>query len=254
VPPAEAQERELLIEAILARNPPPRRAPRNRLEMQLIGLTRSEVTDEAYREFKDSLPQFVDQYPEVLQVAHGQCPVTVTIKNVGPLRAHNLILSLRTSSGWLNVKPVLAPVLGPSPRRTREYSPADFLQRTDFSNIGPAGRHELRIVVGPERGEYMEVHCEDFPAGDSWVFRGFLCIDPRAQPPRIGARITAANLHGVMEHVYDAQVVIKEASISELVDFPGLELHPRPQISGVIEKLWADNKYTDVELFSDDSD
>jgi hypothetical protein len=247
VRPPEPSEKERLVESFLARNPPPRRVSRGILDLQLEGFSDDVVTQEAYEEFQDSLPEFADKYAELLELEYGQCPFQVTISNTGPLRAQNLILKIQATSGWLNVRPVLIPLRGPTPRRSRRFSPLDLMPK-NLSGLGRVGRHEMHIVETPERGPSMEVHCEDFPAGASWTFEGYFWIDPRAAQPKITARVTAANLHGTLDHECGVQVEIEEANISDLLDFDGLSLRSISQISQVIQALFAGEHYDDVDL------
>lgn len=248
VRPLSPDAREEVITGLRQRYPPQQARTPTPIQ-QLLGYQEGIVTAEAYREFAGKLPGFVDQLPGYLEQEHGQFPFTLIVKNVGPLRAQNLVLSVTCSSGWLNGKPVLMPTDGPSPRETRGSSPSDWLNR-HVPFIGRPGRHEMHLNEPPNRSESMRVQCEDFPTGDSWTFSGYACIDPRAaQESFIRAQITAANLHGTIESECRLDFERAEADAADLVDLKTLERCVEAQSWLEIRRRWDDEKYDEVDLF-----
>lgn len=253
VRPLTPDAREEVIAGLRQRYPPPQKRTPTAIQ-QLLGYEEGIVTAEAYLEFEGKLPDFVDKLPGYLEQEHGQFPFTLTVKNVGPLRAQNLVLSVTCSSGWLNEKPVLMPTSGPSPRETRRSSPNDWLN-CHVPIIGKPGRHEMHLDEPPNRTESMRVQCEDFPTGDSWTFSGYAYFNPRAsQAPIIWAQITAANLHGTIESERRLDFERAEADAADLVHLKTLERCVEAQSWLEIRHRWDDEKYDEVELFDAEED
>lgn len=250
VRPLPPEAREEVIDGLRERHPPPQTGPglTDALQ-QVLGYAEGVVTAEAYQEFEDKLPSFVDRLPGLLEQEHCQFPFTVTVRNVGPLRAENLVLSVTCSSGWLNQRPVAMPTTGPVPEKTRHWSPNDWFNR-HMPHITKPGRHEMHLDEPPSRSMSMRVQCEDFPTGESWSFSGYGCVDPRvAEPPVIRAQITAANLHGVIESKSPLDFERAEADVSDLLDLKTLRRRVGAQSWLDIEQRWKNENYDDVDLF-----
>lgn len=176
---------------------------------------------ERYKKYCEiEVPQFVALFERKVELLFNQVSFSVELSNVGSVRADNLIVEIESSEGWIHDKFVYtAPPVPPSPR-----SPVRELLRS-IPMIGlQAGRHDMEFVEGPDRSSRIVANCEDFRHGQSWVWEGVLGLDSHTNTPiTIRTRVTAANMHGVVEEIYTLRKSVEEVSFSYLIDVNTLQ-------------------------------
>ena len=257
VAPVSSESGQIIGGGLMNRHPPPRERSglHPQLTIALYGHEEGIVTPNAYKRFTESIPAFLDKLPHFLEQEHGQFPFSIRVKNVGPLRAQNLVLKVSCASGWMNGRPVLFPTRGPEPKKTRRESPMDWVSRQTFFHR--PHRHEMHMTEKPSRSQAIEVQCEDFPSGESWIFEGYACIDPRSSEPFVfNASLTAANLHGAILTSTPAEFPFQvvEADVSDLVDLTTLEPLAKAQARLDILQRIEDQRYEDVDFVGDVND
>jgi hypothetical protein len=176
-------------------------------------------------------------------------PFTLTVKNVGDIRADNVIVEVSVAGGWINAKPIVLMNRGPLPPRIELFDPLRGM-RFDHLNMVPIGKHEFKVDASP-RCESLFAQCEDFRHGQSWVFTSVVWLDPDyAQDTVVNVKVTAANLRGAVAKPFSHSKTVHNAYPSDLVDLKTGKLKVPPHIQPLIDEALKSRNFKLIEFDS----
>ncbi len=202
------------------------------------------------------VPSFVAKFSEKLELLFNQRLLTVRVTNIGDIRADHLVVSVKTSDGWINHRVVAVSASGPAaPVPRPDYLSSLNIHRHLGDMIPPrVGRHEFEATLRARRSGEMEASCEDFRSGQAYYFHGVVAPTSSDQPLKITVALTAKNLRG--EHTktlkFDKQVVAIEPG--ELVDLQTLELQQDYSTKEEFTRLLRTEQYDEIEWDEKDED
>lgn len=196
------------------------------------------------------VPAFASRFSEKMELLFNQRLLTIRVTNVGQIRADHLVVSVKTSEGWINRRVVFVSPGGPAaPVPRPDYLSSLNLPRNLMRDMIPprVGRHEFEITRRARRSREMEAGCEDFRSGQDYFFEGVIAPSPEADPLEITVTLTAKNLRG--EHSEELRLEKKIVPIepSELVDLDTLELKQDYPTKTEIERLLDAQEFDEIE-------
>ena len=222
-----------------------------------FGSDRDSSYDGKYSAFiTRKVPSFVAKFSEKLELLFNQRLFTVRVTNAGDIRADHLVVSIKTSDGWINRRVVAVSASGPSaPVPTPDYL-GSLNIHGHFDNISPprVGRHEFETTLPARKSLETKASCENFHSGQDYYFEGVVAPTSSNQPLEITVTLTAKNLRG--EHTetlkLDKQIVVIEPS--ELVDLQTLELRQDYPTKKELTRLLRAEEYDEIDWDEKDED
>lgn len=220
-------------------------------------IDRDSSYDDKYRAFiSRKVPSFVAKFSEKLELLFNQRFLTVRVTNSGDIRADHLVVSIKTSDGWINRRVVAVSPSGPAAPKPRP----DFLSSINIhrhlDNMIPprVGRHEFETTLRARRSGETKASCEDFHSGQAYYFEGVVAPTSSDQPLEITVTLTAKNLRGEHTKTFklDKQIVVIEPC--ELVDLQTLTLKQDYPIKEEITRLIRAEEYDEIEWDEKDED
>jgi hypothetical protein len=213
--------------------------------------------DEKYSAFiSRKVPSFVAKFSERLELLFNQRLLTVRVTNAGDIRADHLVVSVKTSDGWINRRVVfisprgpIAPV--PSPNHLRSLN-----IRPHIGGIIPPriGRHEFETTLRARKSRETKACCEDFHSGQAYCFEGVVAPTSSDEPLEITVTLTAKNLRGEHTKTYKLDKKIVVAEPGELVDLQTLELKQDYPTKEELTRLIRAENYDEIDWDEKDED
>lgn len=247
-----AAEADALTATIKRMNPrkPNGRSDHYGLDLGILS-DRDSSYDDKYRKYASKIvPAYVSKFSEKLELLFNQRLLTIRVLNSGQIRADNLVISVRTSGGWINRRVVSVSPRGPAaPIPTPDYLKGANLHRNLMRDLVPprVGRHEFQTTRQARRSQEMEVNCEDFRSGQEYCFKGAIAPSTDVETLEITVGLTAKNLRGECTKVFKLERQIVPIEPGKLVDFSELELKQGYSTEGEIERLLDAREYDEVE-------
>ncbi len=172
------------------------------------------------------VPSFVAKFSEKLELLFNQRLLTVRVTNAGDIRADHIVVSIKTSDGWINRRVVAVSASGPgAPVPRPNYFSSLNIHRHLETMIPPrVGRHEFETTLRALRSRETKASCEDFHSGQAYKFEGVVAPTSSDQPLEITVKLTAKNLRGEYTKTFKLDKQIVEIEPGELVDLKTLEL------------------------------
>lgn len=222
-----------------------------------IGSERDSSYDEKYSTYIDEkVPAFVSMFSEKLELLFNQRFLTVTVSNVGQIRADNFVVSVRTNQGWINRRVVAVSPAGPRAPTPRPYNMFNPIIHNNLMRdlIPPrVGRHEFETTVRAKKSQHMETSCEDFRSGQEYLFEGVIAPTSMEEPLEITVTLTAKNFRGEHTQTLKLEKDIIEIKPSQLVDLTKLKVkHTYPTKDEILRLLKA-REFDEIE-WDDESD
>lgn len=215
-----------------------------------FGSDRDSSYDEKYSAFiTRKVPSFVEKFSEKLELLFNQRLLTVRVTNAGGIRADHLVLSIKTSDGWINSRVVAVSARGPAaPVPRPDYLSSLNIHRHLENMIPPrVGRHEFETTLRARRSRELKESCEDFHSGQDYYFEGVVTPTSRNESLEITVKLTAKNLRG--EHIktfkLDKQIVAIEPG--ELVNLQTLELKQGYPTKEKLARLLRADEYDEID-------
>jgi len=202
-----------------------------------------------------TVPAFASKFNEKLEVLFNQRLLTVRVSNTGQIRADHLVVSVKTTDGFINDRVVFVAPDGPAPPLPRpDYLSGLSLHRNLMQDFIPArvGRHEFETIRRARRNREMEAGCEDFRSGQHYYFEGVIVPSSDIRPIEISVTLTAKNLRGERVETFKLEKQIVPIEPGELVDLSSLELKQDYPIKKEIERLWEAEEYDEIEWDEND--
>lgn len=241
VEPLSEEESALFLERILDANPEPVQTS-SFMPMSMDGTLARRYSSYA----DETLPDFVRNYAEKMELLLGQLPIKLNIRNSGNLRADNVIVSIRAIGGWFNDKPIVVPPHGPAAPTARMFDPV-HMARVAVPYVGRVGKHEFDVDE-PHRTSTFEARCEDFRHGTVWQFDGVMWLDPHSDAARlVVVEITAANLRGKVTRTFPFQVKAETLKASDLLKSEPIAVLKRSAVYPLVERAFDDEEFSAIE-------
>lgn len=243
VEPLTPDEQSDLREALIGKHPRPP-VPTSPVARALT----EPGEDARHDKYEDVLvPAHCQNLHTGLELVYGQVPVTIGVKNIGQLRADNLIIEVEIAGGWFNKRVIMVPN---GPRFPERES---FIPMLDHSRIRPAhsafGPHDLREEIEP-KCSFFRVECADFRHGSAWRRDGVLILDPRyARDLTVIVTVTAANKRGTEIKVGYARKTATKVRAAELIDLATSTFRVAPSIHDHFQKLLTARKFEKIEIY-----
>ncbi|MFC2952037.1 hypothetical protein ACFOOP_08855 [Marinicaulis aureus] len=171
--------------------------------------------DKIHRDFIESVPRFLDAFPNFLSMFFSQFLCTVCIKNIGKVTADKFILEIFANECEVREQFLFGYPNGPSPQyKTGFDMPA--LQRPNFS-IAP---HEFVLSEDLTTERYMNYRCQDFRHDTQYEIQLFMLLRASfGTPAKITVRATSANGIGETTENIPVDFSIVHPPARELFDF-----------------------------------
>lgn len=222
-----------------------------------FGSDRDSSYDGKYSAFiTRSVPSFVTKFSEKLELLFNQRLLTVRVTNAGDIRADHLVVSIKTSDGWINRRVVAVSASGPAaPVPRPDYLSSLNIHRHLENMIPPrVGRHEFETTLRARRSRETKACCEDFHSGQDYYFEGVVAPTSRNTPMEITVTLTARNLRGEHTKAFklDKQIIAIEPG--ELVDLQTLELKHDYPIKEELARLLRVEDYDGIDWDEKDED
>ncbi len=202
------------------------------------------------------VPAFVAKFSKKLELLFNQRLLTVRVTNAGDIRADHLVLSVKTSEGWINPRVVAVSASGPAaPVPRPDYLSSLNIHRHLENMIAPrVGRHEFETTLRAHRSRETKVSCEDFHSGQDYHFEGVVAPTSSDEPLEITVTITAKNLRGERTETFrlDKQIVAIEPG--DLVDLQTLKLKQDYPTKGELSRLLRAEEYNEIDWDEKDED
>jgi hypothetical protein len=213
--------------------------------------------DGKYNDFINrKVPSFVAKFSEKLQLLFNQRLLTVRVTNSGGVRADHLVVSIKTSDGWINRKLMFVPVKGPAapvPRANYLISP-NIYRHLDHIISPRVGRHEFETTLRARKSRETKAICEDFHSGQVYCFNGVAAPTSSDQPLEIIVTLTAKNLRGELTKTFKLKKQIVITKPGELVDLKTLELNQDYPTKAEFARLLRAEKYDEIDRDEKDED
>lgn len=213
--------------------------------------------DEKYSTFIDrKVPSFVAKFSERLELLFNQRLLTVRVTNAGDIRADHLVVSVRTSDGWINRRLVAVSASGPTapvprPNNLRSLNVHRYLEDMITPRVG---RHEFETTLRARKSRETKASCEDFHSGQAYCFKGVVAPTSSDQPLEITVTLTAKNLRGEHTKTFKLAKQIVVTKPGELVDLQTLELKQDYPTKEELTRLLIAEKYDEVDWVEEDED
>jgi len=174
-----------------------------------------------------TVPEFVGNFSRKMELLANQRILTVSVQNVGQIRADHVVIEVATDDGWLNDRIVFVSASGPIPPTPKNR----LFDIPGMRSLIPprVGRHEFEIITEAKRSETLVATCEDFRKGQEFYFAGVVAPTSKTGSLGVTVTVTAHNLRGDRsERVSFDKVIVKEdvraiADLSQLTvigEFP----------------------------------
>ncbi len=196
------------------------------------------------------VPAFASNLSRKLELLFNQRLLTIRVTNVGQIRADHLVISVRTSDGWINRRVVFVSPAGPAaPVPKPHYLSGLNMHRNLMRDMIPprVGRHTFETTRKARRSQEMEVSCEDFRSGQNYNFEGVITPTSDAGPLEIIVTLTARNLRGENTATFRLEKQIVGIEPSELVDLKTLKLKQDYPTKLKIARLFDAEEYDEIE-------
>lgn len=247
IEPLSEEESAAFVERTLVANPQPEQAS-SFMPLGFDGTLAGRYSTYA----KETVPNFVRNYAEKMEILLGQIPIKLVISNVGNLRADNVIVSVLVIGGWFNDKPILVPPKGPVAPTARNTLGMPHLTTPHFR--GRVGKHEFDVDE-PRRDVRFEAQCEDFRHGTAWQFDGVMWLDPKSDSPRlVVVEITAANLRGKVTRTFPVEASVETLKASDLLKIESNSLLRRSAVYPLVERAFDNEEFSAIEFDSMEHD
>lgn len=248
----DAAQTDALIATIERQNP---RKANGRSDLYGLGVGLHSDRDSSYdgkysNYISKRVPAFASKFSEKLELLFNQRLLTIRVTNAGQIRADHLVVSVKTSDGWINRRVVLVSPSGPAaPVPTPDYLSSLNLHRNFMQEMIPprVGRHEFETTRRARRSREMEASCEDFRSGQDYHFEGVIAPTSDAEPLEITVTLTAKNLRGEHTKAFKLEKQIVPIEPSELVDLKTLELKQDSPTKMEIQRLLDGQEYDEIE-------
>ncbi|TPW25835.1 PIN domain-containing protein [Pararhizobium mangrovi] len=195
------------------------------------------------------VPSFVAKFSEKLELLFNQRLLRVRVTNAGDIRADNLVVSIKTSDGWINRRVVFLSPRGPAAPVPRPgyLSSLDIHRHLKDMIPSRVGRHEFETTLHARRSGETKAICEDFHSGQTYYFEGVIAATSSDRPLEIIVTLTAKNLRGEHTKTFklDKEIVVIEPG--ELVDLQTLELKQNYPTSEELARLLRAQEYDEIE-------
>lgn len=248
IAPLEAQEALALIESIRSKNG---KVEQPQAPFGIAGMYSDYDSsyDDNYEEYLNkTLPNFVANFNDKLEVLFNQRQLTVRVVNSGMIRADHLVVSIGTNDGWLNGSAVFVSPSGPSPPAPTPYRHQLYHGPTVQDLIAArVGRHEFELVRPARRTAEIEVSCEDFRSGQEYCFEGVIVPTSSTNTIEIKVALTASNLRGELVEIFRLEKDVVAVVPSDLIDLAELAFKQDYAIKGELERLVRSERYNDIE-------
>ena len=190
-----------------------------------IGVNQDYSYDERYNTYiSKRIPAFAEKFSEKLELIFNQRLFAIHVTNAGKIRADHLVVSVKTSDGWINQRVVVASPKGPpAPVPKSDYIGGLGNLMREFSPLR-VGRHEFETTLEARRSCNMEVSCEDFRSGQEYYFKGVIVPSSTSELLKITVALTAKNLRGEHTKTFSLEKQIVSIEPRELVDLTTLNL------------------------------
>ncbi|MFT9018322.1 hypothetical protein [Acetobacter malorum] len=202
------------------------------------------------------VPSFVAKFSEKLELLFNQRLLTVRVTNAGDIRADHLVLSIKTSDGWINRRVVAVSASGPTAPVPRPDYLSSLNIHRHLENMMPprVGRHEFETTLRARRSRETKACCEDFHSGQDYYFEGVVAPTSRNKPLEITVTLTAKNLRGKHTKVFkiDKQIVAIEPG--ELVHLQTLKLKQDYPAKEELAQLLRAKEYDKIDWDEKDED
>lgn len=205
-------EMSLMVRDILAATPKPEQ------KQDLLNLMQHDSSlDDRYKKYElKTIPDFVSNYHKKLELLFCQIPFTLSVENMGNVRADHANIDIQIVGGWFNTRPIFAGIRPSAPKPKNPLSIPHLYRPTPTRPV--AGRHEIEINE-PHRSERFSAQCENFRQGQKWEYSGVIWLNPHlVRDATIIVRITAANLHGEIPQTIKLSKSILSTHALDLVD------------------------------------
>ena len=196
------------------------------------------------------LPTFASKFNEKLELLFNQRFLSIYVKNVGQIRADHLVVSVKTSDGWINRRVVFVPPYGP----TAPVPKPDYLSRLHpqmnlMQNLIPPriGRHEFETTLLARRIRETKASCEDFHSGQEYSFEGVIAPSSDAKALEITVTLTAKNLRGERTETFKLEKQIVPIAPCALVDLKTLEPKQDYPTKKEIERLLGARDFDEID-------
>lgn len=254
----DAEQADNMTALIKNKNPMKSNGSRDRYGLSAgFGSDRDSSYDQRYNAFiTHKVPSFVAIFREKLELLFNQRLLTVRVTNVGDIRADHLVVSIKTSDGWINRRVVAVSASGPAAPVPRPDYLGSLSIHRHLGDMIPrrVGRHEFETTLRARRSRETRASCEDFHSGQTYQFEGVVAPTSSDQPLEIAVTLTAKNLRG--EHIknfkLDKQIVAIEPG--ELVDLQTLELKQDYPTKKEIARLLRAEQWDEIDWDGKDED
>ena len=202
------------------------------------------------------VPSFVAKFSEKLELLFNQRLLTVRVTNAGDIRADHLVVSIKTSDGWINSRVVAVSASGPAAPVPRPDYISSLNIHRHLEDMIPrrVGRHEFETTLRARRSRETKANCEDFHSGQDYYFEGVVAPTSSNEPLEITVTLTAKNLRGEHTKAFklDKQIVAIEPG--ELVDLQTLKLKQEYPTKEEIARLLRAEEYDEIDWDEKDED
>jgi len=250
------EQREALIATIKAKNLKKPNGSSDSYGLTLgIGGGRDSSYDRKYQSYiGKTVPSFVERFGEKMETLFNQRRFSVRVSNVGQIRADHLVVSIKTSDGWINERIVAVSPSGPAPPVPVPDYMSHLNIHNNFRNLLPprVGRHEFETTIHPDRSRELEVTCEDFRSGQDFQFEGVIAPTSGSKPLVITVALTASNLRGERKEIFKVEKQIVSIEADELIDMSKLIFKRDYPVKRELERLLAAEEYSEIDW--DDQD
>ena len=222
-----------------------------------FGINRDSSYDGKYSAFINrKVPSFVAKFSEKLELLFNQRLLTVRVTNVGDIRADHLVVSVKTSDGWINHRVVAVSASGPAAPVPKRDLLSPLINHLNFDGIVPprVGRHEFETTMSARRSGEMESSCEDFRSRQVFCFDGVIAPTSSDDPLKITVTLTAKNLRGERTEIVELNKKIVAIEPGELVDLQTLELKQDYPTMQEFTRLLKTEGYDEIEWDGEDEE
>ncbi|MBB5712728.1 hypothetical protein [Sphingomonas xinjiangensis] len=254
----DAEQADAITALIKKQNPKKSNGSRDSYGISsAFGSDRDSSYDGKYSTFiTREVPSFVTKFSEKLELLFNQRLLTVRVTNGGDIRADHLVVSIKTSDGWINRRVVAVSASGPAAPVPRPDHFSSLSMHRQLGNMIPprVGRHEFETTLRARRSHETKASCEDFHSGQDYYFEGVVAPTSSNEPLEITVTLTAKNLRGEHTKAFKLDKQIVAIDPSELVDLRTLELKRDYPTKEELVRLLKAKEYDEIEWDKEDDD
>lgn len=223
----------------------------------IFDMHRDSSYDKKYSDYiSRKVPSFVARFSEKLELLFNQRFIKVRVINAGDIRADHLVVSVKTSDGWINHRVVALSPSGPAAPEPKPDNLKSLIMHRHLNSLIPSrvGRHEFETTLHAQRSREMQASCEDFRSGQEYCFKGVVAPTSSEQPLEITVTLTAKNLRG--EHIKMCRLVKQVVAIEpgDLLDLQTLELKRDYPTKDELSRLLRAEEYDEIDWEEKDDD